>query len=502
MTAQPPAGWYPDSLDARQVRYWDGQQWTSHTAPLPPAAAGTDAAASVEAHDTEVPAVVVASTRSDHRQPVKLPTLGARKEALRLIGERDERIAGLENALARLHGLELADVEQEISRRHGELAAMQQQIAQGEQELSSLRSQVLDVRQALDLEEFGLFDFEHPAESSAELANRLSSVRLEIKRVIKEGRAVSATENFTFNQSAAQGRKFVKAMSKTMLAAYNAEVENCIKTVRAGNLPTARARLDRVVTQISRNGEMIDLHVTPEYHHLRLTELSLAARHLEVLKAEKEAERERRAELREQQKAEAELRRERERLQKERAHYLNTLAALRARGDDATVADLELKLADVDRAIADVDYRAANIRAGFVYVISNIGSFGERMVKIGMTRRLEPYDRVKELGDASVPFGYDVHALFFADDAVGVEAMLHREFADRRVNRINTRREFFYCTPDEVLAALRHQGVAVVEFTTHAAAEEYRLSVAAATHDAPPIPGGAVKIHHTEESAP
>ena len=123
---------------------------------------------------------------------------------------------------------------------------------------------------------------------------------------------------------------------------------------------------------------------------------------------ERELEREKRAELAEQRRAEKELAAERERLakqlEKEQAHYANVKAMLEASGDFAGIKRIEARLADVQRAIDDVDYRAANIRAGFVYVISNLGSFGESMVKIGMTRRLEPMDRVRELGDASVPF--------------------------------------------------------------------------------------------------
>jgi Meiotically up-regulated gene 113 len=84
-----------------------------------------------------------------------------------------------------------------------------------------------------------------------------------------------------------------------------------------------------------------------------------------------------------------------------------------------------------------------------VYVISNVGSFDERMIKVGMTRRLEPLDRIRELSDASVPFNFDVHALFFADDAVGIETQMHRRLAAKRVNRVNMRREFFYATPTE-----------------------------------------------------
>ncbi|WP_406208845.1 GIY-YIG nuclease family protein [Kitasatospora sp. NBC_01560] len=119
------------------------------------------------------------------------------------------------------------------------------------------------------------------------------------------------------------------------------------------------------------------------------------------------------------------------------------------------------------------DYRLANTRAGYVYVISNIGAFGPNIVKIGMTRRLEPMDRVRELGDASVPFRYDVHALFFSDDAVTLESELHKAFADRRVNFANQRREFFFATPSEVRALLADRVGGLLEFTEEPAALEY-----------------------------
>ena len=170
------------------------------------------------------------------------------------------------------------------------------------------------------------------------------------------------------------------------------------------------------------------------------------------------------------------MRAERERLEKERQHYENALAALRQRGDESAVADLESKLAEVGRAIGDVDFRAANIRAGYVYVISNIGAFGPEVVKIGMTRRLTPMDRVRELGGASVPFRFDVHALFFAEDAVGIETRLHHRFRDQRLNKINPRREFYRVTPEQVLAELKAANVHVVEYTMEPEAEEFRLS--------------------------
>lgn len=152
------------------------------------------------------------------------------------------------------------------------------------------------------------------------------------------------------------------------------------------------------------------------------------------------------------------------------------METLRAKGDLEAVARYEAQLADVDRAIEDVDYRAANHRAGYVYVISNLGAFGEGMIKIGMTRRLEPMDRVRELGDASVPFGFDVHALFFSDDAVGIEAEMHRRLGEKRVNRVNLRREFFYATPHDALVQLRDLAGDVLQFTELPEALEYRQS--------------------------
>jgi hypothetical protein len=135
------------------------------------------------------------------------------------------------------------------------------------------------------------------------------------------------------------------------------------------------------------------------------------------------------------------------------------------------------QLGDVQRAIEDVDYRTANIRAGYVYVISNIGSFGDGMVKIGMTRRLDPMDRIRELSDASVPFNFDVHALFFSKDAVGIETTMHQRLAEKRVNQVNLRREFFSATPEEAKAHLAELAGELLQFQDMPDALEYRESL-------------------------
>lgn len=454
----PPPNWYPDANDPSLVRWWDGRQWTAQVQPVQTTAP----------HPSSLNRR--AAEADSHRPKVGL--FGARKAAKSLTDENDQ----LRHTLQQCGGLELADITLHTSQARDALAAVFRDIKAHEAELDSMKSKIIDVRQAIDVQEFGLYDFEHPAEASAQFGAELSAIRLEIRRCVTAKQATEATSKFMFNNSAAKGRKFINDMSKMLLAAYNAEAENAVKTVKAGGLSTAHARLEKSAERVSKNGQMIELHISSRYHALRMRELELAARHLAAIQAAKLAERAHREELREAKRAEDELRREREKLNKERDHYSNALQALLGRGDEVGAADLRKKLLEIDSAISDVDYRAANVRAGYVYVISNLGSMGNNIVKIGMTRRLDPMDRVRELSDASVPFNFDVHALFFSEDAYGIEAMLHREFADRRVNRINLRREFFYANPNQVLEALQEHKVAIVEFKTDASAEEFRAS--------------------------
>lgn len=451
------AGWYtnPDQTAIGTNRFWDGTTWTEHV-----------------------------HTDFSHVVPNKL----SKKDARGLIGSMQQTIHNLE-AIINRHGLrQYEDFYQwRESRQKGidvYLAAVQSEIAKQEeykQQLSatitSLESEVVNLQEMRELQTFGVYNYEHPADASIELSTQLAVVKSGIKSMIREKTAVSSVTNFTFNNSAAQGKKFVNSLTRLMLRAYNAEAENAVKSVRAGNLSAAQTRLTRAADQVAKNGEMISLYISQEFHELRLKEIEYAYRHLEAVKREKELEREHKAELREQRKAELELKKEQEKLEKEKSHYEVTLSALRAKGDIEGVERMLAKLEDVERAINDVDYRVANIRAGYVYVISNVGSFGHEVVKIGMTRRLEPMDRVRELGDASVPFRFDVHALFFADDAVAIENMLHNEFSYCRINQVNLRREYFQTTPHAVLETLKEHDVEILEFKIEPEAAEYTESI-------------------------
>jgi hypothetical protein len=363
-------------------------------------------------------------------------------------------------------------------------AEIREQRATFEQERSNLSAQLADLRQrvvltqeAEILQEVGVYEYRHPLADSlaykAELARILDQIKSLARR---EGGAIRGSTQWQVNGSAAQGRKMVKDFSKLMLRAYNAEADNLVRGMKPYKLDSAVDRLDKVVKAIQNLGKTMSIEVTTDYHRLRIRELELAADYQEMLAREKEKEREERERLREQRKVEQEMAREKERLEKERQHYANALQALLDKGDVEGAERLRDQLLDVEKAIADVDYRVANARAGYVYVISNVGAFGERMIKVGMTRRLEPRDRIRELSDASVPFNFDTHALFFANDAVGIEAEMHRRLADKRVNKVNFRREFFYATPAEARDLLAELAGELLEFEAFPEAVEYNQS--------------------------
>jgi hypothetical protein len=265
-------------------------------------------------------------------------------------------------------------------------------------------SDIIGLNDERILQDVGIYRYHHPVENATLYKERLIQLETQIDMMVKSGNAVLAADMFTFNGSLAKGRKMVADFSKLMLRAYNAEADNCVRSLRSGNIHTASRRLKSAMAAIEKLGVIMEMRVNPEYHELRIAELQLTTDYQMKIQEEREKAREERELLREQRRAETELAAERERLDKERAHYANALQALRAKGDDGAPLELVARLNDIDKAIAANDYRIANIRAGYVYVISNIGAFEPNIVKIGMTRRLGPMDRVRELGDASIPF--------------------------------------------------------------------------------------------------
>ncbi|MEU1997245.1 DUF4041 domain-containing protein [Nocardia gamkensis] len=330
---------------------------------------------------------------------------------------------------------------------------------------------LITVDDALVLQEVGIYEYHHPLENAESYKQALAELRADVREAVKTSEAIVVAKKFSFNNSLAEGRRLTADLSKLMLRAYNAEAENSVRTIRAGNLDTAKRRLDKAAKDIEKLGAAMQMHVSPAYHALRIKELELTADYMMRVQEEREAAREERERLREERKVEQELAAERERLEKEQAHYRAVLQRLTASGQDTR--DIEDQLTRIADAITQNDYRAANIRAGYVYVISNIGAFGPDIVKIGLTRRLEPLDRVRELGGASVPFPFDVHAIYFSDDAVTLENELHKEFAAARLNHANTRREFFFASPEEVRRVLAKKVGNLLDYNDAPEATQY-----------------------------
>jgi hypothetical protein len=392
------------------------------------------------------------------------------------ISELEAENANLKQWVEHLKGLDAMQLAQIVANSRVEAANAAAQVEAAKAELAVARSQIIETNEVALLQEVGVYQYRHPLDDAVAYQSRLQQTKDAIKTLAKSG-AVQSVQGWTVNNSAAEGAKMSRDLSKLMLRAYNAEADNVARTLRPHTLATAIARLDKARATIAKLGAIVQIQITDDFHRWRVYELELTADYLVKVEEERERLREERACQREEEKALREMEAEKRRLEKEQSHYLAALEKLRQNGDEAGVAEMEAKLLQIGSAITGIENREANIRAGYVYVISNFGSFGEHMVKIGLTRRLEPMDRVRELGDASVPFNFDVHALIFSDDAVGLENELHQYFADKRVNLVNLRREYFYVAPHEVRDALEHIGSQqLLEFHEVPEAPEWRAS--------------------------
>jgi hypothetical protein len=490
---QPPDGWMPDPAWGPAPADW--QYWVPAVAePAKPPTVDVprfgvrskakELGAEVERlrADMERLGVLPVAELERHRDQLQQRIEELQREVANRTGEVQRREQELAERLAkqeRKHAERLAKQGREAlertekSTRHAELEA-QSLVAR----LEAMRQQVVVTEEIALLQEVGIYQYRHPLTDAVAYQAELARLQDQIKTMTRrDGGAVLATTSWTVNGSAAQGRSMVRDFSKLMLRAYNAEADNLVRGLKPYKLESAQDRLTKVASTIARLGKTMDIRIADPYHRLRLRELELTADYQEKVAEERAREREERERLREERQVQQEIERERARLNKERQHYLNALATMEANGDLEGAARVRDQIADLDGAIEDVDYRAANIRAGYVYVISNIGSFGDRMIKVGMTRRLEPLDRIRELSDASVPFNFDVHAIHFSHDAVGIEAAMHSRLADRRVNLVNRRREFFYASPDDAKHLLLELAGDLLRYEDLPEALEYHQSV-------------------------
>lgn len=388
---------------------------------------------------------------------------------------------------------ETQSLNQQIQQLQG---TIQQQIAvqqQKQNEISLLDAKIkekigsiVQLDETILVQEFGLYEPTYDFCYAEDYKLELNKIRQLQKNMIKMGTAVTGNMNWTVNGSTAQGKKMVKDMQKLLLRAFNSECDEIVSKVKYNNFEQSKKRIFSSCEAISKLGSMMAISIATAYMNLKIKELTLAFEYQTKKQAEKEAQKEARAKMREEAKLQKEMAEARKKFDKEQNHYETALSKIEIQIQKAAPEELQVLLAkkneieqhlsEIDKSLKDIDYREANQRAGYVYIISNIGSFGENIYKIGMTRRLDPTERVDELGDASVPFNFDIHAMIFSDDAPALEAALHRAFDGRKVNMVNKRREFFNVTLDEIKEVVRQNYDKTAEFIDVADAEQFRIS--------------------------
>ncbi|KUJ85191.1 chromosome partitioning protein ParA [Ruegeria marisrubri] len=381
----------------------------------------------------------------------------------------------------------ILDIEAEVQKTRTERDRI-------EREIESLRATYKEKRQIYDrlleqvaifdeqisFAEFGVYQPHFEFGDSERYKEAIKAVRDEQKNVVKAKTAVDVHTAWTVEGSKAKGQTMANRAVRLALRAFNAEADAAIANTRWNNAEAMIRRIENACTQINKANASLNIEITQYYLDLKLRELRLTHEYREQLKAERDERAEEARLQREEKRLEVEAeeaRREEEKYEAMLAKARAEAGAIQSEDQGAKIAELERQLAEAHEKTERAQAMAERTKTGFVYIISNVGSFGEDVVKIGLTRRLDPADRVRELGDASVPFLFDTHAMIYSEEAPALEAALHAEFDGQRVNGANMRKEFFRATLEEVEAAVRFLAPDA-EFHKDVEAQEFRETLA------------------------
>lgn len=315
--------------------------------------------------------------------------------------------------------------------------------------------------------------------SSSEIKNQLSLLKIKEKEMVIDN-AISYPSTLKTKQ--------INTLKKKMLIPLDSEINGLLNKLTLSNIDSTRNRIVKVFEKINRLFKDESAEFTNDFLEIKFEELELNYSYIVKVNDEKEQQKAIKEQMVEEEKVRREIDREKKRIDKEEKQFNSEISKLmgymqRANADVEKelyadkIKELEDKLKELESVKENVLQRELNTRAGYVYVISNIGSFGEDIYKIGMTRRLEPMDRIKELSSASVPFEFDVHAMIFSEDAPTLETQLHTHFRDKEVNKVNQRKEFFKVSLDEIEKVVLENYNGTVSFTKLAQAEQYRRSL-------------------------
>ena len=374
------------------------------------------------------------------------------------------------------------NLENKVSELDNKILKLNNDIEAKKKELILLEEEVL-------MQEFGLYTPKYDFVTSDEYKDKLDEIRKNQKEMIKNKSAVSYSENWTVDGSKAKGKKMTNDNIKQILRSFNTECENAIDKVKFNNIDNMKKRIEKSFEALNKLNVTVCVQIKEEYLDIKIEELYLAYEYQVKKQEEKEEQKRIREELREEARLQKELEEAKKNINKDIKHFDNALKSILSQleaGDleeekrkaliDKKV-ELEEQLEQLNNNLKDIDYRQNNQKAGYVYIISNIGAFCENVYNIGMTRRLDPQERVDELGDASVPFDFDIHAMIFSDDAPALENSLHKAFDSKKANMVNKRREFFNVTLKEIEEVVKANYDKTVDFKKIPDAEQYRESI-------------------------
>lgn len=377
----------------------------------------------------------------------------------------------------------VASLTAQVSATSANLSDLRQSYSEKKVLFDRLVKEVAIFDERLAFAEMGVYEPHFDFDTSEAFKQAIYKVRDRQKALVSSKTAVVCPIPWTLDGSVAKGKTMTDRNIRLTLRAFNSECDAAIANTRWNNANAMEKRIENARVQIDKHNASNRVEITTPYLLLKLEELRLTHEYREKVKQEREERAEDSRAAREEQK----LIREMERAEEEEARYHRMLD--KARKEAASVAGpkleaytqqieiLERDLAEAHAKVERARAMAEMTRTGYVYVISNVGSFGPDFVKIGLTRRLEPADRIRELGDASVPFLFDTHAMIYSDDAPALERALHTEFAPQRVNATNMRKEFFRVSIDEVETAVRKLAPAAA-FFRDVEAQEYRETMA------------------------
>lgn len=324
-------------------------------------------------------------------------------------------------------------------------------------------------------------------ETSTRYAEEIKDIRQQQKDMIKDKTAITFPETTVISNDKSFNKKILNGQVKLMLSAFNIECDMLIGKVSPSSFGRTLERIEKLANNLEKSAATLECGFDIDYIELKFEECKLQYQF--TLKKQEEIAEQKliKEQIREEQRAIKEFQKAIADAEKEEKMYRNLLDKAQqelAKASEQERSDMEQRIAILEQQLAEAEAKeeraksmAEQTRKGYVYVISNIGSFGEDVYKIGLTRRLEPMDRVKELGDASVPFPFDVHAMIYTDDAPALETALHREFHAQRVNAVNFRKEFFSVDLDDIKEAVEKIAGVEAEFKMTALAEDYYESL-------------------------